>query len=157
MLQRGPVYPPLGFHLVSLWPQGYILHNHCVVLSQEMNFNTTCVYIQFQVNLSPIWFYVSNTTVKVQNQSCEASRSNTAQIRSRPSYLVRLSGHLDTTNQLLLNTDHCLPIRTNQLSLNTDRCLPIRKLGTGRKPPGKSRPRKVLTNEIALQTCNQST
>ena len=32
-------------------------------------------------------------------------------IRSRPSYfwVVILSGHLDTTNQL--NTDHCLPIR----------------------------------------------
>ena len=29
---------------------------------------------------------------------CEASRSNAAWIRSRPSYLVRLSGHLDTTN-----------------------------------------------------------
>ena len=33
-----------------------------------------------------------------------------AQIRSRPSYfwVIRLSGHLD---QLLLNTDRCLPIR----------------------------------------------
>ena len=45
MLQRGPVCPPLSFHLVSLWPQGYILHNHCTVLSQEMNFDTMCVYI----------------------------------------------------------------------------------------------------------------
>ena len=82
---------------------------------------------------------------------CEASRSNTVQIRSRPSYLVRLSGHLDTTNQLLLNIDHCLPIRTNQLSLNTDHCLPIRKLGMGQKPPGKSHREKVLTNEIACK------
>ena len=64
------------------------------------------------------------------SSSCSVRRAEVtpwqaAQIRSRPSYFweVRLSGHLDTTNQLLLNTD---------------RCLPIRKLGMGQNPPAKS-------------------
>ena len=50
-----------------------------------------------------------------------------ASIRSRPSYfwVVRLSGHLDTTNQL-----------------NTDRCLPIRN---GAETPGKVLGAKVLS------------
>ena len=41
----------------------------------------------------------------------EVTPRQAAQIRSGPSYfwVVRLSGHLDTTNQL--NTDRCLPVR----------------------------------------------